>query len=583
MKNIREFVKKMENLLKEAKGSMKKEESNKQPAKKANKPLPDQSKGVHKESYSSGKQSQSESGDLHRQAQSKGQASGFKQKLMGYVKDDHKQKLNELKSMPKPNLPKSEGKKEDNEEMPEKKSVARPEVKEQTPEDQQERPDQQEDESAEQQAPEMNDQINNDQNEPQEEMEEGQEESSEENSQNQSQYKYIAGDGDSIGAQVGQAMLHDDDEGLKAVSGKINQGQEMFAKWLSTIGGEMISAGGDEFVARVPAAADLSSLDQFRSEYESAVGATLTIGTGGSMSQAGKALIYGKLNGKDQVAEYDGSMDEYLHNVHSSQHEPGSEEDKQDEHYIGSMYDGEENSEHEMNDPEHVSDEHLDEPEQGFASQAGEQDQALGAANQVADGQVPVDEEAMDEQIGKDDDEIKEPMPGMVDDQMPVEANKDETPDENDEYFDANDDEALENEMEEPAGDEQEMPMDELPPQSDEDMPAEDNPIESTMSSSMQDGNGDYLKSQMMNVLQGFKRDKEFIEGMQSSSPETYQEIIGLLHQMIKVSKMLNQSTQPQEQMPAQEPVLQEPQNMADDQASANEEAPLEMPIKPQK
>jgi hypothetical protein len=66
------------------------------------------------------------------------------------------------------------------------------------------------------------------------------------------------------------------------------------------------------------------------------------------------------------------------------------------------------------------------------------------------------------------------------------------------------------------------------------------NPIEGTMGDAMQGGDGSYLKQQMMQVLEGFKKDKEFIEGLQTAQPEAYHETIALLHQMIKTAKILN-------------------------------------------
>lgn len=144
---------------------------------------------------------------------------------------------------------------------------------------------------------------------------------------------YIAGDGDAIGSQVGQAVLHDDEEALHEISHAINEGQQMVLEWAENNGGTVISAGGDEFVAILPEEL-YEQLEDLREAYSQIVGATLTIGVGSSMSEAGKALIYGKLNGKDQIAHYEPGVEEFLDQAHGS--EP-SEQDKMNEHYLNSL------------------------------------------------------------------------------------------------------------------------------------------------------------------------------------------------------------------------------------------------------
>lgn len=145
---------------------------------------------------------------------------------------------------------------------------------------------------------------------------------------------YLAGDGDAIGSQVGQAVLHDDEQALHEISNAINDGQEMIIEWTENNGGTVISAGGDEFVVILPAELQ-DQLEDLREAYSQVVGATLTIGLGRSMSEAGKALIYGKLNGKNQIAQFDSSMEEFLDQVHDQK---PSDEEKYNEHYLDSVY-----------------------------------------------------------------------------------------------------------------------------------------------------------------------------------------------------------------------------------------------------
>jgi len=323
-------------------------------------------------------------------------------------------------------------------------------------------------------------------------------------------YTYLAGDGDSIGARVGQAMLHDDVEGLHDVSNKINQGQQAFQQWLEGSGGEMISSGGDEFVARVPASADLSNLEEFRSQYNQMVGATVTIGTGHSMSQAGKALIWGKLNGKNQVAPYSEDMEQFLQGIQGQgDQDPNSEAGKQSDHYLNSVYGQQDQAAA---------------PQDGAPAPEGQEDESLQAP---AEGEEPMGDEAM----GAPPADIDPDAAAAVDEEgevPPVEGEPD---------------------MQDPLA--QKKMMKDAPPapgapapgmEADPEMDADDSasPIEGTMGDAMQGGDGSYLKQQMMQVLEGFKKDKEFIEALQGSQPEAYHETIALLHQMIKTAKILN-------------------------------------------
>lgn len=145
---------------------------------------------------------------------------------------------------------------------------------------------------------------------------------------------YMSGDGDAIGAQVGQAVLHDDEQALHEISNAINEGNSLVTDWVEENGGTVISAGGDEFIVMIPSELE-SQLEDVREAYSKVVGATLTLGIGNAMSEAGKALIFGKLHGKDQIAHYDPSMEEFLDSVYAA---PQSEEDKQNEHYLGSLH-----------------------------------------------------------------------------------------------------------------------------------------------------------------------------------------------------------------------------------------------------
>ena len=77
----------------------------------------------------------------------------------------------------------------------------------------------------------------------------------------------------------------------------------MVRDFVESNGGQMISFGGDEGVFTAPAEF-VEFLDQLRKDYQYMVGATLSIGYGSKPSEAGKALLYAKEHGKDQVVPY---------------------------------------------------------------------------------------------------------------------------------------------------------------------------------------------------------------------------------------------------------------------------------------
>ena len=120
---------------------------------------------------------------------------------------------------------------------------------------------------------------------------------------------YVASDGDGIGNQVARAGLADDEDMLHDISERIESGNELIRSFVVEHGGRVISSGGDEcdFSIPVEAVVDLESL---RVDYNYMVGATLSLGVGELLSQAGKALDVAKLNGKDQIVQYTSEVEE---------------------------------------------------------------------------------------------------------------------------------------------------------------------------------------------------------------------------------------------------------------------------------
>lgn len=145
---------------------------------------------------------------------------------------------------------------------------------------------------------------------------------------------YVAVDGDSIGAKVGQAVLKDDVAGLKEISKRINAGQAAILDFITRYQGEEISGGGDEYVFSLPDGMD-SKLEELRQEYQKIVGATLSIGTGEVLSEAGKALAYTKVTGKNKVTKFNDDVEKHLIEVHKDPQE--GEESKTDKAYLGAL------------------------------------------------------------------------------------------------------------------------------------------------------------------------------------------------------------------------------------------------------
>lgn len=144
---------------------------------------------------------------------------------------------------------------------------------------------------------------------------------------------FFAVDGDSIGAKVGQSVLHDDVEGLRKISKQINAGQDAIRDFIHQHDGHEISGGGDEYVFFLPDGEE-SNVEQLREIYSQVVGATLSVGFGVTLSQAGKALAFAKVTGKDKTVPFGPEVDEHLIKVHE---DPQSEEEqKEDKSYISS-------------------------------------------------------------------------------------------------------------------------------------------------------------------------------------------------------------------------------------------------------
>jgi DNA-directed RNA polymerase subunit M/transcription elongation factor TFIIS len=146
---------------------------------------------------------------------------------------------------------------------------------------------------------------------------------------------FVAFDGDNMGSQVGQAVLMDDAQQLHEISRRIDSAGRAIQDWVESNGGQMVSVGGDEGTFVIDPSME-EHLEELRGVYQQISGGTVTFGVGYSLSQAGKALMAGKLMGKDILVRYDDQVDHILSDAHDQVQTGGGspEAQKQDEHYL---------------------------------------------------------------------------------------------------------------------------------------------------------------------------------------------------------------------------------------------------------
>ena len=329
---------------------------------------------------------------------------------------------------------------------------------------------------------------------------------------------FVSVDGDNLGREVGGAILSDDIQHLHQVSQSINHGQNLLMDWAENNGGQVISAGGDEGIFQVPESA-LDSLEDLRSQYQQTVGSTLTIGIGQKPSEAGKALLYGKLNGKDQINHFSADMEDFLMQAHEhAASGAGSEEEqKQDEAYLSDMYDHGSHQDDEMNsDDEMTSDDenHMD------ASGSTDDDYFDEESGDQQEDQYPLDDQdhQQDEEYQQEDD-----------------AHQDEEYDDGYSAHDSSEDGDISDAMDtvEEAG---------VQEGSEEENADMKDAMKDEMSAEPQPS----LKQKLGEVLESFKTDKSQLEQMNAQDPELYSEVVQLLQQMIRVAKMLSSQATPE-------------------------------------
>lgn len=122
---------------------------------------------------------------------------------------------------------------------------------------------------------------------------------------------FLAINGDGVGESIGSAIISDNHDELSRLSSSIKNAHQMIDQWVEGQGGKIIVSSGDEAIYQLPQAA-MSQIEGVRKKYNQLANTTLTAGVGSTMSEASKALIYGKMNNKNQVVHYEPQIDEMI-------------------------------------------------------------------------------------------------------------------------------------------------------------------------------------------------------------------------------------------------------------------------------
>ena len=286
----------------------------------------------------------------------------------------------------------------------------------------------------------------------------------------------IAWDGDHIGREVGRASLADDVDGLRRISQAIDLGNNIWKSWVVMNAGSIISMGGDEGRAEVPAE-KLVELPKIRDQYAAAVSATVSVGVGTKLSEADRALLVAKLRGGDRIVLY--SQD------------------------IEGEIEAAEKQKTTTSEAEKLSDEYLSkgDPSQGPESPAAAQPTAAGFQGAAApidpgnDQQDPGAQPAQDAATAQD--VGAQPQPAPTGDPGP----------------------GLEDQFHQEADDQQKK---------------DSGDPEQAASSD------DQIKAQVVQILQQLKEQAPILEQIKQSAPDTYQAVMNMAQAVIAMARKLN-------------------------------------------
>ena len=375
---------------------------------------------------------------------------------------------------------------------------------------------------------------------------------------------YIAVNGDDVGKKIGQAIISDDHDSLQSTSDMINSSHNMIGEWVESIGGRTITSSGDEGIYEIPAEA-AGELEGIRQKYQQMSQHTLTIGCGSSISEASKALIYGKLNAKDQIVQYDENIEQYLSPEAEQQvpmEESGLEEDptKEVEEDLGNEEIQKPATEFNGQHGEELSEEPMHEqdmsPKENLVHDAAENHE-----DEIDHDNIEADEELGEDGIDgvnyEGDDSVEEAGSEMEDGQ---ESHSEMLENMVSAHMEEDGEEAImsENDMEEAVQEESmesEIPVDE---------------------EQMKNEGGD-LQSEIADVLMTFKENKHLLEQARETSPELYDANVSMLRLMCEMAKQLGmEPTAGVEEAPMEEAVQEEPMEESEEAPVGEGEAIVE-------
>lgn len=136
---------------------------------------------------------------------------------------------------------------------------------------------------------------------------------------------YIAMDGDNAGSQVERAALKDDVAAIKDISQRITKGSMAIIKLAQKLhpGIEVVVSGGDDLGFLVDGKLTRDQIENLRHVYLKTTGFTITAGYGDTIPQATRAMLYGKITGKNKTVFWNPVLDKRLNML--SRHETPAE------------------------------------------------------------------------------------------------------------------------------------------------------------------------------------------------------------------------------------------------------------------
>jgi len=303
---------------------------------------------------------------------------------------------------------------------------------------------------------------------------------------------YVVVNGDGVGQTMGESISNNDIEGLKSHQGKINDMHIKIEQWVEQNGGEVISSSGDESIFTI--SSDLiGELESIAESYSESTGHSATVGVGNSISDAVKALVYGKNSQKGSVVQFSPELEgEDEEEGLESPEEEGIEQEIEGQE-AGVPQEGEEELE-----------------EEGIPQEEGEleegvpQEEGIPQEGELEEGIPQEGEEELVEEEGIPEEENipqEEGEEGLVEEEgVPEEGEEEGLQDVLRSHLE------IENEGDEENSDEVHK---------------------------------EELKNEIGNALELFQANREMLEQLQSSNPDLYTALLTMVGSMIHMSKMI--------------------------------------------